>query len=144
MSNENKTDDGTVVVTETETQVVPAGPRGEVGKATAKLTLVQLWHNAHFNRHDIGDRTNPRKREWRPKPGGAPSLKQFARKQVAAGNEVAKEWFFNKSGGNDQSRSDKNKSRIMLEKQASKAARKKKSQKPGTKAATDTAVLKAV
>ncbi len=83
------------------------GERGEVGVATAGLTIRQQWKAA-----------GP----------GAGSLKRFAREQLKAGNAVAKEWFANKKGAKNEKRTDKNQARINLEKQASKAARRKKSQ----------------
>lgn len=72
--------------------------------------------------------------------GGAPSLRKFAKLQAAAGNQVAKDWLDNKAGALNQERSEKNRGRISLEKQASKAARRKKSQgKQGKAASTDAA-----
>jgi hypothetical protein len=127
-----------------ETKEVSRGDRGEVGQATAKLSIVQLWHEAHFTRKDVGDKHNPRKRIWVPNPGPKVSLKRFARELLKSGNAVAKEWFANKSGAKNQKRTEKNQSRITLEKQASKAARRKKSQgKQGKAAATDAAATTA-
>lgn len=111
-----------------ETKEVPAGDRGEVGQATAGLAIRQKWHEAHFSRKDVGDKHNPRKRIWVPNPGPKVSLKRFARELLKAGDPVAKEWFANKTGAKNQKRTEKNVSRISLEKQASKAARRKKSQ----------------
>lgn len=114
------------------------GDRGEVGQATPKLAIVQLWHEAHFTRKDVGDKHNPRKRVWVPNPGPKVSLKRFARDLLKSGNAVAKAWFANKLGAQNAKRTEKNQSRISLEKQASKAARRKKSQgKQGKAAATD-------
>lgn len=114
------------------------GDRGEVGTATAGLRIRQLWHEAHFTRKDIGDKHNPRKRVWVANPGPRVSLKRFARELLKAGDAVAKEWFGNKRGAKNQKRTEKNASRITLEKQASKAARRKKSQgKQGKSAAAD-------
>ncbi len=118
-----------------ESQETARGDRGEVGVATAKLKIVQLWHAAHFTRKDIGDKHNPRKRIYVPNPGGAPSLKKFARELLKAGDAVAKEWFANKRGAKNAKRTEKNASRITLEKQASKAARRKASQGKQGKAA---------
>lgn len=106
------------------------GDRGEVGVATAALKLRQLWHEAHFTRKDVGDKNNPVKRIWVPNHG-APSLKRFARELLKAGDAVAKEWFANKRGAKNQKRTEKNQARVNLEKQASKAARRKKSQGKG-------------
>jgi len=119
------------------------GARGELGVATAGLKLRQMWHEAHFSRKDVGDKHNPRKRIWVPNPGPKVSLKQFAREQERSGNQVAKDWFANKAGAKNQKRSEKNVSRISLEKQASKAARRKKSQGNQNKSKpADTAVAK--
>lgn len=117
-----------------ESKEVARGDRGEVGQATAKLTIVQMWHEAHFSRKDVGDKHNPRKRIWVPNPGPKVSLKRFARDLLKSGNAVAKEWFANKGGAKNTNRTEKNQSRISLEKQASKAARRKKSQKNQGKA----------
>lgn len=111
-----------------EKKEVARGDRGEVGQATPKLTIVQMWHEAHFTRKDVGDKHNPRKRVWVHNPGPKVSLKKFARELLKSGNAVAKEWFANKVGAKNQKRTEKNVSRISLEKQASKAARRKKSQ----------------
>lgn len=115
------------------------GNRGEVGEATAGLKIRQLWHDAHFSRKDVGDKHNPRKRVWVPNPGPKVSLKKFARELAKSGDAVAKEWFANKAGAKNQNRTEKNVGRISLEKQASKAARRKKSQGKQNKAAADTA-----
>lgn len=112
-----------------ETKDVPRGDRGEVGEATAGLKIRQMWHEAHFSRKDVGDKHNPRKRVWVHNPGPKVSLKRFARELLKAGDPVAKAWFANKGGAQNAKRTEKNQSRISLEKQASKAARRKKSQK---------------
>lgn len=122
-----------------ESKEVSRGDRGEVGQATAKLTIVQMWHEAHFTRKDVGDKHNPRKRVWVANPGPRVSLKKFARELAKSGNVVAKAWFANKAGAQNTKRTEKNQSRITLEKQASKAARRKKSQGKQGKAATDAA-----
>ncbi len=106
------------------------GDRGEVGVATAGKTLKARYRAEHFKRTD--------KSKWKRNPG-APSLKQFARGLAASGDKVAKDWFAHKAGSLNTNRSEKNVGRISLEKQASKAARRKKSQGKQGKAATDTA-----
>ena len=111
------------------------GERGELGTATARLTITQLWHAAHFTRKDANDKGNFRKRVWVANPGPRVSLKKFARELLKAGNPVAKAWFANKRGAQNAKRTEKNASRITLEKQASKAARRKKSQGKQGKAA---------
>lgn len=115
------------------------GERGELGTATAKLTITQLWHAAHFTRKDANDKGNFRKRIYVPNPGPRVSLKKFARELLKAGDPVAKAWFANKRGAQNAKRLEKNASRITLEKQASKAARRKKSQGKQGKAAETTA-----
>jgi hypothetical protein len=118
-----------------ENKEIARGERGEVGTATAKLTLVQLWHNAHFTRRNAEEKRNPNKHVWVANQG-APSLKQFAREQAKSGNKVAKDWFANKKGAKNEKRSEKNQARVTLERQASKAARRKASQGKAAKSAT--------
>lgn len=76
---------------------------GMVGTGTAGQQLKARWH----------------------KEGKSLSLKQFARKLVAAGDKMAQDWFDHKKGLLNQGRSDSTKARIASEKQASKAARRK-------------------
>jgi hypothetical protein len=78
--------------------------RGEVGKSTA------------------GNRVKARY----SKSGKHVSLKQFARGLVKAGDQDATDWFAAKAGALDLSRSDKNKTRVALEKSMTKAAKSKK------------------
>lgn len=120
-----------------EPQEVPRGDRGELGVATPALTIKQMWHDAHHVLQDVGDKHNPRKQLW-VKRAGAPSLKKYARDLAKSGNDVAKAWFSNKVGELNAKRSEKNTGRISLEKQASKAARRKKSQGKAAKATADT------
>ncbi len=136
MSEEKKTEK---VEKQEETKEVARGDRGELGVATPALTIRQMWHEAHFTRKDVGDKHNPRKRVY-VRNHGAPSLKRYARELAKSGNQVAKDWFANKLGAKNAERSEKNRSRISLEKQASKAARRKKSQgNKGGKASTEAA-----
>lgn len=111
------------------------GDRGELGVATAGDTIKQMWRAAHFKRSD--------KDSWARLPG-APSLKKFARELVKSGNKVAKDWFDHKTGSLNAQRSEKNRGRISLESQASKAARRKKSQGKQAKATADAAAPAAV
>jgi hypothetical protein len=133
-----KTDKKTKAEKAAEAEQSARGDRGELGVATAKLTITQLWHAAHFTRKDANDKGNFRKRIWVANHG-APSLKKFARELLKAGDAVAKAWFANKRGASNAKRLEKNASRITLEKQASKAARRKKSQGKQGKAADATA-----
>jgi hypothetical protein len=114
------------------------GSRGELGVATAGLAIRNLWHSEHFSRVDANDKGNFRKRHF-VRNHGAPSLKKFARELAKSGNQVAKDWFANKGGAQNAKRNDKNQGRINLEKQASKAARRKKSQGKQAKPTTDAA-----
>ncbi len=134
-----KTENKTKAEKAAEAEQSARGERGELGTATAKLTIVQLWHAAHFTRKDANSKGNFRKRLWVANPGPRVSLKKFARELLKAGNPVAKEWFANKRGAQNTKRLEKNATRITLEKQASKAARRKKGQGKQTKAATDAA-----
>lgn len=120
-----------------EEQGPAPGPNGVVGKATASLTLKQMWHAEHHILRDVGDKRNPRKQEWVPR-SGAPSLKKYARQLAASGNTTAKDWFEHKSGALNEKRNEKNTARVALEAQASKAARRKKSQGKQSKPATTT------
>ena len=113
-------------------QEVVRGNRGELGVATAGDTIKQMWRAAHFKRSDEDT--------WARLPG-APSLKKFARELAKSGNKVAKDWFDHKTGSLNAERSEKNRGRISLESQASKAARRKKSQGKQAKAATDATVI---
>ena len=77
--------------------------RGDLGEGTVGSRLKSRWH----------------------KEGKGLSLKQFARKLVASGDKLAQDWFDSKRGLMNQSRTDKNKQRLLLEKQATKASRRK-------------------
>lgn len=83
---------------------VSRGDRGELGTATAGLTIRQRWHAE----------------------AGGGSLKQFARKLLKEGDAVAQEWFANKRGAKNQKRSDTNIKAAKETSMASKAARTKK------------------
>jgi hypothetical protein len=111
----------------------PPGERGEVGQATAGLTIKQRWHEAHFTRKDVGDKHNPRKRVW-VRNHGAPSLKHYARDMAKSGDTVAKDWFAHKTGSLNTERTDANKTRISLEKQKTREAKRKKGQAKSSKA----------
>ena len=125
-----------------KTEERPRGNRGELGVATAALTLKQMWHAAHFTRKDVGDKHNPRKRVF-VRNHGAPSLKKYARELAKSGNQVAKDWFAHKAGSLNTERTDANKTRISLEKQKSREARRKKGQSKQNKAADTTATATA-
>jgi hypothetical protein len=121
MSNEN---------TQTVVTEKARGDRGELGKGTAGGRIKALWHSECFTKKDLG----------LTKIAGTPSLKAFARAKSKEGNQDAKDWFECKAGALNESRSDKNKTRVSLEKQASKAARKK-TKGGGGKATAATAAL---
>jgi hypothetical protein len=93
-------------------QVVPMttkGPNGIVGTATPGLTLKQMWAQSKSKL----------------------SLKAFARLQVKEGNEIAKNWFSNKAGSLNAVRNDKNVARVMAERTATKASKRKSGKKSG-------------
>jgi hypothetical protein len=66
------------------------------------------------------------------KEGKGLSLKEFARRLERAGNELAKDWFANKSGIANDARDKKSIDRIAAEKAATKSAKKSKTG-PGAK-----------
>lgn len=123
-----------------EKQEVARGDRGFVGTASAAQTLTQRWHQENHLHQDVGDKHNPRKRRWVRK-AGSPSLKQYARTLLKAGDALAKEWFANKTGAKNQKRTDKNVARISQEKTASKTARSKKAKGKQNKAETPAAAV---
>ena len=81
-----------------------------VGKPTAAQSLKQRWQT-----------TNAKENL---------SLKQYARQLLASndadGKALASDWFDHKNGSLNETRNDKNKARIALERQATKSSRKKK------------------
>jgi hypothetical protein len=83
------------------------GIRGEIGLGTPSSIMKNMYHATHFTREDSNNKKNPNKKVW-VKNHRAPSLKQFARKQAADGNVVAKDFLANKLGAKDQKRSDAN------------------------------------
>ncbi len=115
---------------------IPPGPRGELGVATAALTLKQQWHEANHVLMDVGDHANPRKQEWVRK-AGSPSLKMFARQLLASGNQLAKDWFAHKAGSMNAKRSDVNLASASAAATASRAARRKNAEAKKNKAKKD-------
>lgn len=105
MADENKVEEiGMIDMVKLNTpSAIEFHSRGELGVATASLTMKNRWLES----------------------GQKVSLKRFARELAMSGDKVAKEWFGNKHGKRNQKRSDKNMARVSLEKQASKAARRK-------------------
>lgn len=101
------------------------GDRGELGVATAGLTIRQRWHEAHFTRVNAGLKQNPNKRIFVRNPG-APSLKAFARALAKESDPVAQAWLANKLGAKNQKRSDSNIKAAMEARTATKAAKRKK------------------
>lgn len=97
---------------------VVRGERGEVGTATASLTVKQLWHRACFVKDEDKLVRKP----------DAVSLKQFARTLLKQddGSQVAKSWFAHKAGSLNKGRSENSLKRIGLEKAATKSARRGK------------------
>lgn len=97
----------TTELTPVKESEVTRGARGELGVASAGLTMRQRWHSA--------------------KPGI--SLKRFARQLLKDGDAVAKEWFANKRGAKNAKRDDKSLQRIMSERTATKASKRKTGKK---------------
>lgn len=80
------------------------GFRGEVGTGSAGSRLKGLYN----------------------KTAKAIEFKRFVRDLAKAGNADAKQWFANKKGAMNKKRSDATLARIMLERSATKQARRKK------------------
>lgn len=108
------------------------GDKGEVGQATAGLTIKQAYHHTHFTRISAEDKRNPNKQEWK-RNSNAPSLKQFARAQVLKGDPVAKDWLDHKNGSMDQSRTDANVALTKIISAATHLEKRKKSAGNGKK-----------
>lgn len=124
MSEENKVEE----TKENKKEEVARGSRGEIGTATAGLTIRQKWHEAHFQRVNAGLKSNPNKRVF-VRVEGTPSLKQFARQLLKDGDPVAKQWFANKLGAKNQKRSDANIKAARETGQATKAAKRARAAK---------------
>lgn len=105
---------------------VPAHVGSSIGEFTTSDQLKLRWHQTFFDRVMDVMPDGRHRTYWTPKKGGYPSLKQYAKELVSKKDELAKNWFAHKGGSLNQERSDKNKARILQEKQASKAARRKK------------------
>ena len=105
MADENKVEEiGMVDMVKLNTpSAIEFHSRGELGTPTASLTMKQRWVAS----------------------GQKLSLKRFAQELARSGDKVAKDWFANKKGARNQKRSDKNVARVAIEKQATKASRKK-------------------
>lgn len=119
MSNEENV---TEQQAETQKQEKERGARGEIGKATAGLTIKQLWHAT----------------------GRGLSLKLFAGGLAKKGDQIAKDWFAHKKGSLNQKRSDLNIKAAMEARNATKLAKRKKKEAGGAKkdAAASTATSK--
>lgn len=100
MSNEVKTE---VEVLE-KAATTERGPRGEIGTGTPGSRLKQLHAES----------------------GRGLSLKTFVRDQAKAGNADAKTWIDNKKGLNEMKRTKEKETRILLQKSATKLAKKSK------------------
>lgn len=101
------TENSTPAAKPTEAPAPSRGSRGELGVASAGLTIWQQWKSANSHL----------------------SLKAYARQQIKEGNAVAKDWFANKKGAKDQARSDKSLQRMGAEKSATKLAKRKAGKK---------------
>lgn len=83
--------------------------------------------NARGNRGEVGESSaGDRVKARHSTEGKGQSLKAFARTLVKAGDQDAKDWFENKTGAGELSRSEKNSTRVHLEKAATKMSRSKK------------------
>ena len=98
------------------------GDRGIVGTATAGLTIKQQWHTAKTRL----------------------SLKAFARGLVKQGDQTAVDWFEHKGGSLNEKRNDKNNARVILERMASKAARRKSGGGKGKASAAEATAVAAI
>ena len=121
MTEENKTEQKA----EKKEEKAPKGPRGDIGQATPGLTLKQQWHQEFFTLENTANRAFPYRKTWVAKPG-AISLKAYARKLLKEGDALAKSWFANKLGKNNQKRSEKNATEAKLAGAATKTAKRKK------------------
>lgn len=112
------------------------GERGIVGEASAGDLIKRLWHETHFRKVEPTHGKQVRRRVW-ARNKGCPSLKAFARAQVALGNKTAIDWVAQKNGAMEIGRSDKNLARIGAERSASMASRRKKSTNKSAKATAE-------
>lgn len=125
------------VVEDTVVEVVK-GPRGELGTSTTADRVKDAWHEKHFKTVELEpDANHGRVRHVLEAYPNAPSLKRYARDAAASGNQDAKDWLDHKAGSLNEPRSEKNIARAMIEAQASKAAKRKKSQGKAPKPAPD-------
>lgn len=91
------------------------------------------------NRGELGTGTpGTRLKNLHAAMGRGLTLKQFVRDQVKAGNPDAKQWFANKHGAADMKRSEASIKRILVEKGATKLARRSKKKQPGGASTTTT------
>ena len=104
----------------TDTNEVERGPRGELGQATAGLTMKNRWHAwVHANKLD------PNKRDYL-------SLKQYARLQMKSGDDgVAKAWFAHKHGALNQKRNEANFKAAYEARTATRTAKRKSKRAEG-------------
>lgn len=117
-------DNTTVAVAETVVQA----ERGEVGVATASLTVKSLWH---------------KQLAASVRNGNALSLRAFVRQLAKSGDAnvatLAKEWFGNKAGAKNQKRSAANVAAAKAAGAATKLGRKKSKGGGKAKATTEAA-----
>jgi hypothetical protein len=86
-----------------------------------------MSENTRGNRGNVGESScGDRIKARHSTEGKGLSLKAFARTLVKSGDQDAKDWFDSKAGAANVSRSEKNKTRIHLEKSATKMSRSKK------------------
>lgn len=123
MSEEKKTEK-----VEEQAEEVVKGARGELGVATAALTIKQGWHSAHFKQVSIKDAKGEHVKFDLVQNPGAPSLRQYARSLVSSGDQTAKDWFSHKAGSLNAKRSDAN---IKAAHEAGAATKMQKRKKKG-------------
>lgn len=123
MTEEKKTEK----VEEKQEELV-RGRRGELGVATASLTIKQSWHQTHFKKVGIKNDKGEHVRFDLVQNPGAPSLKQFARSLMNDGSPTAKDWFSHKSGSLNAKRNDAN---VKAAHEAGAATKMQKRKKKG-------------
>lgn len=119
---------------------VPAHVGSSIGEHTTSSAIKLRWHQTFFDRVMDVMPDGRHRTYWTPKKGGYPSLKQYVKELASKKDELAKDWLDHKKGSLNEERSDKNKARILQEKQASKAARRKKKVGGGKDTSTAPAV----
>lgn len=140
-SKEKNTESETQVVTETPAadpkkeeiphysrcdQCIHCNNPAHIGQPSVSDQMKLKWHLEYFDNSEFQILADGRHRHyWKPKKAGYPSLKQFAKDLVSQGDQLARDWMDHKAGSLNQKRTDAKKKRVLEEKMASKAARRK-------------------